>query len=52
MAESALDAPLRLRLVVDLVGIESVGFVPSAVDNTVTPKSDWPHPSFGGEFLP
>ncbi len=52
VAESALDAPLRLRLVVELVGIESVGFVPLAVDNTVTLKSDWPHPSFGGEFLP
>lgn len=52
VADNALDAPIRLRLAVELVGIESVGFVPLAVDNTVALKSDWPHPSFSGEFLP
>lgn len=52
VADTALDAPIQLRLAVEMVGIESVGFVPLAVDNAVTLKSDWPHPSFSGAFLP
>ncbi len=52
VADTALDAPFKLQLAVDLVGLESLGFVPLAVENAVTLKSDWPHPSFGGEFLP
>ncbi|MEQ1595972.1 MAG: cell envelope integrity protein CreD [Casimicrobium sp.] len=48
----ALDAPLALELSMELVGLESLGFVPLAVENSVTLKSNWPHPSFLGAFLP
>ena len=43
---------LTMQLSVELVGVESLSFVPLANDNSVTLKSDWPHPSFSGAFLP
>ena len=50
--EALRTVPFTLQLAVELVGVESLSFVPLAVDNTVTLKSDWPHPSFSGAFLP
>lgn len=44
--------PLALRLAIDLVGTSELGFVPAAAATEVTLRSDWPHPSFGGRFLP
>lgn len=35
-----------------LDGIESQQFAPVAKDTKVTLKSNWPHPQFGGNFLP
>ena len=35
-----------------LQGTESLAVVPLAADNRIGLKSDWPHPSFGGQFLP
>jgi inner membrane protein len=37
---------------IDLAGTGRIGFVPLADDNKVTLASPWPHPSFGGDFLP
>lgn len=35
-----------------LGGTEQIGIVPVAQDNRIEIRSDWPHPSFGGRFLP
>jgi len=35
-----------------LAGAESVAFAPVGDQNDFSLKSTWPHPSFGGEFLP
>jgi inner membrane protein len=43
---------LELKLVVDLAGTQSLALVPAASDTTMTLESSWPHPSFGGRFLP
>lgn len=45
-------ATLDFTLGMDLAGTERIGFVPLADDNKVTLTSPWPHPSFGGDFLP
>jgi inner membrane protein len=39
-------------LVVGLRGTESLSLVPLAAEDRMTLHSDWPHPSFGGQFLP
>jgi inner membrane protein len=46
--------PQRLpySLTINLQGTESLGIVPIADNNRVSLKSDWPHPSFVGQFLP
>ncbi len=36
----------------DLDGIERLHFVPVGKNNKVTWSSNWPHPQFGGRFLP
>ncbi len=43
---------LELKLIVNLAGTQSLAVVPTASDTTVTLESAWPHPSFGGRFLP
>lgn len=45
-------AVLTFRLQLDLAGTGSVGWVPLADENRVRLRSSWPHPSFGGDFLP
>lgn len=52
LSDRALAAPAAVQISMSLVGLESLGFVPLANDNVVTLKSDWPHPSFQGAFLP
>lgn len=44
--------PLHATLKLDLVGTQSLAVAPIADDNEVRLASDWPHPSFGGRFLP
>ena len=44
--------PLRVTLTLDLVGTERLALVPAAEETSWTLASDWPHPSFGGRFLP
>lgn len=39
-------------ITVALNGTQSLSIVPLADDDRTTLHSDWPHPSFGGQFLP
>ncbi|RRN57369.1 cell envelope integrity protein CreD [Pseudoxanthomonas sp. SGNA-20] len=48
---SRLEAS-RARLRMDLAGTRSLAIVPVADSNEVRLRSAWPHPSFGGRFLP
>jgi inner membrane protein len=58
LAESLLQADasgrsaLRATLRLGLVGTRQLAFAPVASENQVKLASDWPHPSFGGRFLP
>lgn len=45
---AVLDFDLRF----ELAGTSRIGWVPLADENSVTLASPWPHPSFGGDFLP
>lgn len=48
-----LDAgPLELQVDLALVGTADLALVPAARSVSWTLASDWPHPSFGGRFLP
>ncbi|CAN5346764.1 cell envelope integrity protein CreD [soil metagenome] len=44
--------PLRVDLDLELAGTRSIAWVPIGNDTTVSWASPWPHPSFGGRFLP
>ena len=46
------DNPMEVQLALELIGTERVGFVPVGGTNEVRMQADWPHPSFGGNFLP
>ncbi len=45
-------ATLDVALDFELAGTGRIGWVPLADDTEVTLVSPWPHPSFGGNFLP
>jgi len=51
-AERADGGPLTARLELDLVGTGQLAWVPAADSTRWTLSSDWPHPSFGGQFSP
>ncbi len=44
--------PLSVRLELDLIGTGQLGWVPAADATRWTLNSDWPSPSFGGQFSP
>ncbi len=44
--------PLALQLTLDLLGTSRLAMVPAAGETQWALRSDWPHPSFGGRFLP
>ncbi len=44
--------PLALHLELDLIGTSQLAWVPAADSLRWTLNSDWPHPSFGGQFSP
>lgn len=52
LPDLALDAPLQLQLDIDLAGTQRFALVPAAASTQLNLRSDWPHPSFGGRFLP
>ncbi|GAP36503.1 cell envelope integrity protein CreD [Piscinibacter sakaiensis] len=45
-------AVLEFGWTMSLAGTGSLAWVPLATENTVALRSAWPHPSFGGSFLP
>lgn len=48
----ATPGPFRVALALELAGTQSLAFAPVADSTEVMLKSGWPHPSFGGRFLP
>ncbi|MDB5963989.1 MAG: cell envelope integrity protein CreD [Polaromonas sp.] len=46
------STPLQAELELELVGTESLSVVPLGGDTRVQLTSNWPHPSFSGQFLP
>jgi inner membrane protein len=47
-----LAAPLTAELTLGLVGTADFAIAPVADDTRVKIEANWPHPSFGGRFLP
>lgn len=47
-----LDAPLVAEVTMELVGTAELAVAPIADDTRMRLQADWPHPSFGGRFLP
>lgn len=43
---------LPFRIEVNLIGTGTMGFVPLGGVSTAELRGNWPHPSFGGDFLP
>lgn len=43
---------LAAQIELELVGTEQLSVVPVGADTQVKLDSNWPHPSFGGQFLP
>lgn len=50
--DAAPAAPLAVRLTLELGGTDRLALVPAAGSTVWKLRSDWPHPSFGGRFLP
>jgi inner membrane protein len=48
----AAAQPLSLRIEMDLIGTSQLAWVPAADSTRWTLDSDWPSPSFGGQFSP
>ena len=48
----AAAQPLSLHLELDLIGTGQLAWVPAADSMRFALNSDWPHPSFGGQFSP
>jgi inner membrane protein len=48
----AAARPLSVHLELDLIGTSQLAWVPAADSTRWTLNSDWPHPSFGGQFSP
>ena len=44
--------PLSANVTLELVGTEGLWFAPVGEQSTFKLRSDWPHPSFSGRFLP
>ncbi|NRR33856.1 cell envelope integrity protein CreD [Oxalobacteraceae bacterium] len=51
-ADAAPGATVAFQFSLALAGIERQHVVPLGKNNTVTLSSAWPHPQFGGRFLP
>jgi inner membrane protein len=48
----APSAPLAVKLTLQLAGTDRLALVPAANSTQWRLRADWPHPSFGGRFLP
>jgi inner membrane protein len=51
-ATAAGAAPAKFSFKLNLAGMERQHFVPVGRNNVVALTSNWPHPQFGGRFLP
>ena len=51
-AAAAAQGGLKARVVLELAGTGELALVPAADATRFNLQSDWPHPSFGGRFLP
>ena len=51
-AYAGAKQPLHAEITLELVGTGELAFAPVADSTRVELASDWPHPSFGGRFLP
>jgi inner membrane protein len=51
-ANTALAAPLRAEVELELLGTEALNFVPLGSATQISLSSNWPHPRFDGQFLP
>jgi inner membrane protein len=51
-ASAQATAGLKARVVLELAGTGDLALVPAADTTRFSLQSDWPHPSFGGRFLP
>lgn len=51
-ASAATQAGLKARVELELAGTGELALVPAADATRFNLQSDWPHPSFGGRFLP
>lgn len=51
-ASAAGAVPLAARVALELAGTDRIAVVPAAGATQWALRSDWPHPSFGGRFLP
>ena len=52
LPKTVADKPLIAEFDLELVGTERLAVVPVGDDTQVALTSNWPHPSFGGQFLP
>jgi inner membrane protein len=52
MATLEREEPVKFAFDLGLDGIERLHFAPVGKNNEITLKSSWPHPQFGGRFLP
>jgi len=52
LAERPAGEPLKAQLTLDLRGTGRLDLVPAAGQTEWDLHADWPHPSFGGRFLP
>jgi inner membrane protein len=52
LANAAQTQGLHAQIVLHLAGTQRLTWVPVAEETRVHMTSDWPHPSFGGRFLP
>lgn len=48
----ALAGPMAFDLALELAGTESLDFVPAGTETQLALTGDWPHPGFGGRYLP
>jgi inner membrane protein len=52
LADSDAPQPLRFQIDLSLLGTSAFQFTPVGRETHVMLSSDWPHPSFVGQFLP
>jgi inner membrane protein len=54
LPDGTLDTPRRIAysIAIGIHGTDSLSLVPPAAESRIRLRSEWPHPSFGGQFLP